>query len=307
MNNTSTRKSAREGVDSAAAIGNTKKAKCADEKVAPTTPLRRGPAAATAAGSESQAASQPLPGDGGGGGCAAAVPSPRAPVRPDVPLRLVQARDENVKKNGRFVRVTPFRVTVRILENSYDNPCTTFELKPGESQRQKMSALGVQSDGSALILEQWTTVEAFDQAVSLCINLESAGYDSLSENDQTVLNNNLDYICKPKGTHDVLVSVVVGNLPTRIGSKAVPAAIVQPLNDFDEQVWPHAICKIKIPPVARITTVAIELTPHTVAQYKATFNGQDPTKWTVNVLHAPSKKLEPEMCPPPFTEETFFD
>ena len=274
-----------------------------DQQMAPTTPARpvKAPsvtvsevASHQAVGGKGSTVVQPL----------ASLLPPAPPVAlkpPDIPFKIVSLSDVNVlQSNKRYAKVPAFRANFRIVEISKDNPCTVHDPKPNEVHNQKMIVAGVQADGSIVLLQQWIPMTAYEEA----IRLQTSDNNQFSKNDRVVLNNNLNFLCTPTASSDVLLSVVVGTRPPgKPGVKILPPAIVVNLDGYDLRMFPHAICKIMIPVVARSCTLAMQLTPNVVQLYKDKYGGEDPTKW---YPVQPNIQPKDESQENEDTEESFF-
>jgi hypothetical protein len=210
-------------------------------------------------------------------------------------VKVLQISDITAKNDkGYYIKETsPYHVHLRVLAIQEKNPIA--------GTRQKMAVAGVQQDGTVVIVEQWTDVDTFAE----CERLQAIEHDKYTQgNNIRMLKNNLKFACVPKFTDtSVLLSLQIGNEPAHGGQGiSKPTAIVQVLNDFDNEFYKDAICKVKLPPVPTGLMVAIQLNQENVESYKKRFGENDPTTWLdVNGVD------EDIVSDNELTEDNFFD
>ena len=210
-------------------------------------------------------------------------------------LKLLTLNDITLRDTrNRFMKPSiPYRVHIRVIEVSMTNP--TSNTLP---TNQKMTIAGVQSDGSVLIVEQWTSAEFFDQ----CVSIRGQPDNKPSDRDRSTLSDNLNFLSELDADGDaVLLCILIGNKPVKHARKDPPVAVVQAVNVYDESFYMDALCKIKLPSAIRFIVTRLPLTPTAVIKYVGRFHVGDPTTWQ------PTNAVQLDVADVLLTEENFFD
>ena len=212
--------------------------------------------------------------------------------------KVLTTSDIAEMRDNHYVKVTsPYRVQLRVIDISTLNPIS--KATQNQKQRQKMCVAGVQEDGTVVLVEQWIDVNLFDEY----LELRQKEPTELTKVQVNTLKGNLNYVSAPKiEGGDVLLSIQIGSVPGTRKQKDGPQAIVQQVNTYDRDFYEHALCKIKLPELARPVVVAIQLTEDNVKKYKNKFANKDPTSW--KPIHVEDEDVVPDV---ELTEENFFD